>query len=135
VENWEASYVAGIIDGEGTITLTKMHPNEFRRPCISIASTDKDLLIYVRSLIGGVINNKKNYNPEKHKDSFVLYIKNKSDVFDALKHITPFLRVQQKRERAKWLLAQYENVTPRNGKYSPKLQRQKIEFEEQFFQI
>jgi len=59
MENWEASYVAGIIDGEGTITLTRMHENEHRRPCITISSTDKELLIYLQSLTGGTINNKK----------------------------------------------------------------------------
>jgi len=47
MESWEASYIAGIIDGEGTITLTKLHEKEHRRPCITIASTDKELLEYV----------------------------------------------------------------------------------------
>jgi len=41
----EAAYVAGIIDGEGSIMLTRNHSGEFRRPFISIASTDKELLI------------------------------------------------------------------------------------------
>ncbi|MFJ7728371.1 hypothetical protein ACIQXV_19755 [Neobacillus sp. NPDC097160] len=45
MESWEAAYVAGIIDGEGSITLTRMHENEHRRPCITIASTDKELLV------------------------------------------------------------------------------------------
>ncbi|MDQ0157596.1 hypothetical protein [Robertmurraya andreesenii] len=35
MKEWEAAYLAGIIDGEGSITLTKNHKNEFRRPCIS----------------------------------------------------------------------------------------------------
>ncbi|WHZ02278.1 LAGLIDADG family homing endonuclease [Neobacillus sp. YX16] len=77
MESWEAAYIAGIIDGEGSISLTRMHECEHRRPCISIASTDKELLIYIQSLSGGTINNKKNYNPDKHKDSFTLNIKNK----------------------------------------------------------
>jgi len=135
METWEASYVAGIIDGEGSITLTKMHRNEFRRPCISIASTDKELLIYVQSLTGGVINNKKNYKPENHKDSFTLYIKQKKDVFNTLFQISPFLRINQKRNRALCILEQYDNVTPRNGKYSPELLKQKAAFEDSFFQI
>lgn len=56
---WEASYVAGIIDGEGSIMLTRMHEKEHRRPCITIASTDKELLIYIQTLTGGIIINKK----------------------------------------------------------------------------
>jgi hypothetical protein len=59
VEKWEASYIAGIIDGEGSITLTRMHQNEFRRPCVTIASTDRELLVYIQSLTGGTIINKK----------------------------------------------------------------------------
>ena len=99
MEKWEASYVAGIIDGEGSISLTRMHKNEFRRPCVSIASTDIELLIYIQSLTGGIINNKKNYCPEKHKNSFALYIKNKNDVIKTLQQISPFLRVIKKREQ------------------------------------
>jgi hypothetical protein len=75
MEPWEAAYIAGIIDGEGTITLTRIHEKEHRHPCVTIASTDKELLIYLQSLTEGTINNKKNYNPERHKDSFTLNIK------------------------------------------------------------
>lgn len=71
----ESAYIAGIIDGEGSITLTRIHRNEFRRPCITISSTDKELLLYVQSLTNGDIINKKNYNPSKHKDSYTLSIK------------------------------------------------------------
>lgn len=67
---WEAAYIAGIIDGEGSISLTRMHKNEFRRPCITISSTDKELLIFIQTLTGGLITNKKNYNPDRHKNSF-----------------------------------------------------------------
>ncbi|MGY4689000.1 hypothetical protein [Salibacterium sp. K-3] len=59
----EASYIAGIIDGEGTITLTRWHKTDpFRRPVITISSTDKELLLYLKSIVGGVINNKRNYS-------------------------------------------------------------------------
>ena len=100
---WEAAYIAGIIDGEGSIILTRMHDKEHRRPGITIASTDKELLLYAQSLIGGTIINKKNYNPEKHKNSYTLNI-TKKEVFPALKQISPFLRVNKKRLRALWIL-------------------------------
>ncbi|MDR6999510.1 LAGLIDADG family homing endonuclease [Neobacillus niacini] len=132
---WEAAYVAGIIDGEGSISLTRMHENEHRRPCISIASTDRELLIYVQTLTNGTINNKKNYNPERHKNSFTLTIKKKEDVLSILSYISPYLRVDKKRRRAQWILKNYENVTPRNGKYNTELLAKKIDFEEKFFEI
>ena len=48
----EAAYLAGIIDGEGTVTLTRTHRGENRRPVVSISSTELPLLLYVRSVIG-----------------------------------------------------------------------------------
>jgi hypothetical protein len=119
MQNWEASYVAGIIDGEGSITLTRMHTKEHRRPCITIPSTDKELLLYIQSLTGGTIINKKNYNPKKHKDSYTLNITKKNEVFPVLQQVSSFLRVDKKRLRAQWILDHYDSVTIRNGKYKP----------------
>ena len=39
-----AAYIAGVIDGEGTVTLTRKHKNEHRQLCVSISSTEKDIL-------------------------------------------------------------------------------------------
>ena len=98
LEKWEAAYIAGIIDGEGTITLTRFHQKEYRRPCITISSNDKELLVYIQLLVGGSIYSKKNYNPAKHQDSFTLYIKKKHEVFFTLKTIYLFLRIEQKKK-------------------------------------
>ncbi|ULT56337.1 LAGLIDADG family homing endonuclease [Neobacillus drentensis] len=135
MEIWEAAYIAGIIDGEGTITLTRMHEKEHRRPCVTIASTDKELLEYIQKLTNGRINSKKNYDPIRHKDSYTLYIKNKETVLNLLKDVSPFLRVDKKRNRALWILDNYEKVTQRNGKYNADLLEKKIIFEEKFFEI
>lgn len=81
LETWEAAYIAGILDGEGSITLTRMHSKELRRPCISISSNDKEMLIYIQSLAGGRIYSKKNYNPDKHRNSYTLYIKKRRKFF------------------------------------------------------
>jgi hypothetical protein len=59
VTDWEAAYLTGIIDGEGAITLTRMHENEHRRPCISVASTDRELLEYLQDLTKGHISKKR----------------------------------------------------------------------------
>ncbi len=56
----QAAYLAGIIDGEGTITLTRTHRGENRRPVVSISSTELPLLEYVRLVVGaGKITNKR----------------------------------------------------------------------------
>src|SRR5579883_1786789 len=42
----EAAYVAGIIDGEGTVTLTRTHRGEGRRPVVSISSRAASIAIH-----------------------------------------------------------------------------------------
>ncbi|MDY0408842.1 LAGLIDADG family homing endonuclease [Paracerasibacillus soli] len=54
MKDWEAAYLAGIIDGEGSITLTRLHKNEYRRPCISISSNDMEMLQYIQKLAGEI---------------------------------------------------------------------------------
>ena len=67
----EKAYIAGIIDGEGSIMLQKFHSNEHPSPCVSIASTTLELLQWIKSTVGnGRITKKKNYNNEKHKDCY-----------------------------------------------------------------
>ncbi len=34
----EKAYIAGIIDGEGSIILQRFHTNQYPAPCVSIAS-------------------------------------------------------------------------------------------------
>ncbi|MGM7702809.1 LAGLIDADG family homing endonuclease [Pseudalkalibacillus sp. Hm43] len=131
----EAAYIAGVIDGEGSIILTRMHANEHRRPVITIASTDLELLTYVQSVAGGYLYSKKNYNPSKHKNSFILNIKIKKEVFYVLQSCLPYLRIDQKRKRAAWILDNYDKVTPRNGKYVKDVLARKLKFEEDFFKL
>jgi hypothetical protein len=135
VTDWEAAYLAGIIDGEGSITLTRMHENEHRRPCISVASTDREFLEYLQDLTKGHISKKKNYNPSRHLNSYSFTVKNKTDVLYILKEITPYLRVEKKKKRAYWILEHYNKVTKRNGKYSPECLKLKLDFEEGFFKL
>ncbi|MGD6961343.1 LAGLIDADG family homing endonuclease [Fictibacillus phosphorivorans] len=135
MKEWDAAYLAGVIDGEGSIMLTRMHKKEFRRPCISIASTDLELLQYVQSLTGGIVIGKKNYQPNIHKKSFTLTIKKKNTVFSILNQIVPFLRIDKKRNRALFILGEYNRVTSRNGKYTTDQLNQKLLFEKNFFEL
>jgi len=131
----EAAYLAGIIDGEGTVTLTKLHSNENRRPIISIASTDIELLDYLKLIIGGRILEKRNYFPTKHKNSYALVIKNKEIVLKTLTEIIPYLKVPSKIKRANFIIKNYELVTPRNGRYNMQSLNLKRDFEKQFFEL
>lgn len=36
----EKAYIAGIVDGEGTVTLTRQHKNETATPCVIVSSNE-----------------------------------------------------------------------------------------------
>ncbi|MGH8271546.1 MAG: LAGLIDADG family homing endonuclease, partial [Gammaproteobacteria bacterium] len=66
----EAAYIAGLIDGEGTVTLSRKHRNDNRQLAISISNTEKALLDYVLQVVGaGKITNKRITRPQ-HTPSF-----------------------------------------------------------------
>jgi hypothetical protein len=116
--NIEIAYLAGIIDGEGSIMLSKYHHSEFPCPCISISSTDLELLEWVRDKIGsGRINRKKNYNINKHKTSYT-YVVYYDTAIDVMNKIEPYLVIVKKKLRAKFITENYKKITIRNGKYN-----------------
>lgn len=124
----EKAYIARIIDGEGSIMLIKFHKNQYPAPCVSISSTDMELLEWIKntSKMGKIIK-KKNYNKEKHLDSYtykVIY----DDALKLLEEITPYLVIQKKRSRANFILENYKKVTPRNGKYNEEMRKKKEQF-------
>lgn len=126
-------YIAGFVDGEGTITLSYNHKGDcFRAPVLSIPNTERYILTDIQSVIGGYISSKRVYS-DKHTPSFVLKL-----VYDnalaAMQSILPAMHHRLKIYRVKLLLSRYKVVTPRNGKYSDAMIAQKLEFESAFFQ-
>lgn len=130
----EKAYLAGIIDGEVSIMLTKFHKNQFPAPCITIASTSQELLQWIKNKTGfGSIRSKKNYNPINHKNSFT-YIVRYNEAISLIKEIEPYLVIEQKKQRAKLILNEYKNIT-RNGRYSEELLKRKEEFHIKFMSM
>lgn len=133
--NIEKAYIAGIIDGEGSIMLQRFHSNEHPSPCVSIASTTKELLDWIKLTVGhGVILSKKNYNPSNHKNCYSYIIKY-DDAINFLKDISPYLIIEYKKKRAELILTQYKLLTPRNGRYSKVLLEKKENFYNEFISI
>lgn len=65
----EKGWLAGIMDGEGTITLTK--GGLYRHPMISVASCTPEILNEVKRLCNcGIITPKRNYK-SNHSPSWV----------------------------------------------------------------
>lgn len=133
--NEEKAYIAGIIDGEGSIMLIKFHNNQFPSPCVSISSTTIELLEWIKNITGvGNIIRKKNYNIEKNKNSFTYTVKY-NDALGLLKEIEPYLILKSKKKRAQLIINEYKNVTPRNGRYSKEMLDIKERFYENFINI
>ena len=129
----QAAYLAGLIDGEGTVTLTRMHPRENRRLVVSISNNDIALLLFVKTTIGaGKITTKRTYS-ERHAPSFT-YQTSSRQALDLLRQVAPFLKTY-KAKRARLALADYLRLTPRNGRYTPVLAASRRAFEHQILAI
>jgi hypothetical protein len=110
-----AAYIAGLIDGEGTITLARLHAKENRRLVISIANTELALLKFVINQVGAGKITRKRVSLPQHTP-FFCYAVTSRQALALLRQIAPHLR-SYKRKRAELALELYEQLTPRNGKY------------------
>ena len=128
-----AAYVAGLIDGEGTVTLVRKHKDENRQLCVSISSTEISMLEYVKSSTAvGKITNKRT-SQSHHSPSFAYAVYNRQ-ALELLRQILPYL-ISYKRKRAELILRDYLTVTPRNGKYTAELLLRKRAFEKEVLSI
>ncbi|MEE4659922.1 MAG: LAGLIDADG family homing endonuclease [Halieaceae bacterium] len=129
----DASYIAGLVDGEGTVTLTRKHRGEFRQLAVSVSSTEAPLLDFILERTGvGKITNKRRYQAH-HLPSYTYSVHNRQ-ALALLQSIEPYLKSYKSR-RAKLALQEYLCVTPRNGKYSADLLAAKRDFEKRFLEI
>lgn len=129
----DAAYIAGLVDGEGTITLTRKHKNENRQLAVTISSTERYLLEFVQKSVGvGKITNKRVSKPH-HQPSFAYAVYNRQ-ALALLEQIQPYLR-SYKSKRCSLALKEYLKLTPRNGKYSEQLKSARSQFEVEFLGI
>jgi hypothetical protein len=122
-----AAYLAGLVDGEGTITLTRVHRDENRRLVVAISNSERSILEFVRETTGvGRITTKRVYH-ERHRQSYTFQVSSRQ-ALNLLAQITPFLK-SYKALRAALALSEYVRLTPRNGKYRPEMERRRRDFE------
>ncbi|MDQ2641021.1 MAG: hypothetical protein M3Y79_10650, partial [Pseudomonadota bacterium] len=126
----QAAYLGGIIDGEGTVTLTRVHANESRRLVVSIANTELELLQHVHEVIGAGKITRKRVTSVRHSASYHYFI-SCAQALTLLEQVAPYLRTY-KRDRAHLALLHYRALTPRNGRYSPELRLARLRFESAF---
>jgi len=128
-----AGCIAGLIDGEGTVTLSRLHRNENRRLVVSISNNDLSLLRFVQRSVGaGHITSKRKSRPH-HAASFTYQISSRQAL--RLLEQTSHLLRSYKAKRAALALAEYVRLTPRNGKYAGDLRARRADFEVRFLAV
>jgi hypothetical protein len=129
----DAAYLAGLLDGEGTIALSRRHANEHRHLVLSISSTEPELLRWAASATGvGKITRKRTVS-ERHATGLTYSVSNRQ-ALSVLAQVAPFLR-SYKRFRARLALDKYVELTPRNGKYSHEIETLRRAFEQEFMAL
>jgi hypothetical protein len=129
----EAAYIAGLIDGEGTISLSRKHRGEHRQLMVSISNTEAPLLNYVKKTIGaGRITNKRTYQAN-HTPGITYAISNRQ-ALSVLELVSPYLKTY-KAKRARLILRNYVRLTPRNGKYTPAQLKERDIFIDKFLRL
>lgn len=132
MEQTKLAYAAGILDGEGSILLSKERAaSRFRYPRVTVASTSIEILEAMYNLFGGCICTHKTY--QKHHKKNWSWRADNTAAIEVLKLLLPYLRVPEKIYRATLIVTEYHQVTPRNGKYDDYLLDQKEQFEKRFF--
>lgn len=131
----DKAYIAGIIAGEGSIMLEKIHKNQHPSPVVSVTLTTPELLKYLKNTLGsGTITKKTNYNKEEHKDCYTFVICYDSAI-NLLKDTYPYLIIKTKKLLAKMIIEKYKALPPRNDSYSYELLEKYHEFYERFMKI
>lgn len=129
----EAAYLAGLIDGEGTIALSRKHARENRQLVVAISNTERPILDFALSIIGaGKITRKRTAQP--HHAPGLTFVLTNRQALSLLAQVQPFLR-SYKRARAQLVLAEYVALTPRNGKYTDETLSARTEFESRFAKL
>ena len=129
----EAAWLAGLIDGDGTIALSRRHKNEHRQLEVSIANTDFALLEHVKSIVGMGRITRKRTVARNHTPSGVYQISNRQ-ALSLLNQIYPYLRTY-KAKRANLVLENYIRLTPRNGRYTEEIMVKRNNFVEEFLML
>jgi len=96
----EAAYLAGIIDGEGTLTLAHRKRNEMSgwesiEPHISITNTDINLMQHLSNLLGVPFYATKGKRSRKWKPSFVISVSAFVEIEALLTRLLPYLIIKR----------------------------------------
>ena len=114
----EKAYIAGIIDGEGTVTLSRAHVNEMPAPKVSVANNSLQLLSWIKNKVGSGVVIQRSRRAPQHGIAYVLDISDNA-ALSLLSEVKEYLII--KKRHAELITSRYKAVTPRNGKYTSEL--------------
>lgn len=129
----DRAYAAGLVDGEGTITLSRTS-SVYRSPVVSMVNTSIELLRRMQTIFGGGTISVVRKREDHHRQAWLWSAQNRRALL-CMEEILPFMHEPSKAVRATYILELYDRVTRRNGKYTPEELEAKKKFEEDFFQL
>jgi len=123
------AYAAGLIDGEGSITLGRT-AGHFGFPVVSMTSTTRALIDFMLDQFGGFVceHTKKTVN---HSRAWSWRL-NGRKALEFMTSIYPYCFEPEKLRRMYMFINKYPKVTLRNGKYTAKQRAAKFAFEKEF---
>lgn len=127
----DLAWVAGLIDGDGCITMNKQTNGSYRKPMVVVDNCDEEILDSLVEIAGGSLVTKKKYQ-DHHRQAYSWRLYGADNVIGFLREILPYMRCQHKIDRARMLVEEYKVVTHRNGRYNPEARLAKEDFETRF---
>lgn len=128
-------YVAGLFDGEGTVSMAKPSGSNFYVPMLSLSSTDKVLCEIIHDeLAGGYVYAKTSRKPEHWSQAYEWRWKGAGCLVGIVR-LAPIIRCPRKQRRMAFLLERYAAATNRNGKYTAKERAVKANLHHEFFAL
>lgn len=124
-------YITGLIDGDGSICLSKLNRNKSRCPNLCLENTDEQLTLILKNTLGGWDTIVHPKNP-KHKIRFRWSL-GVHRTISTLEKIKDLFLEPVKNKRANLIVNRYRSIAPLKGPYSEELRIQRTLFEEEFF--
>ena len=98
----ELGYLAGIIDGEGTISIqnlfTRKHKNylnyQQKNLRVGVVNTNMEVILWIASMFGGNVCKRNVINKEKHKMSYYWSVTNRK-AEEIVKLVMPYLKIKK----------------------------------------
>lgn len=130
----ETAWLAGYIDGDGSISISRKTGRRFGSLIIAIDSTDLEILEYVQDLVGGNIVRKKKY-ADHHRQAYTWRLLGANNIIDLCTQVAPYLKCNAKKARAELIRDHWREATPANGQYDEQRLAKKVRFEEEFMRL